>query len=335
MSIRSSWRFAWLALRIVLSGGLLAFLVWQANPATIWAAWRQADLRLLGVAVLFQFGCVGISAYKSGMLLSALGHPQPYPWMLGVFLVGQFANNFLPTAVGGDAMRVVLIGRRIGGYAEASASVFMERLTGFLALSTIAGIALLLTTTNLFGAPLVNAPGLAFTAATFAVGAVGVAGMAFAAPWVLPRFAYLLPKLVSKPLARIVATLGIFSDDRATMIRVMAISFVYHCAWIGMHVMSGLALGIAAPIMIYFLIVPLTDIVGLAPIFVNNVGARDLVFTLYLRQLGVPDAQALALAFTAFSIRLVVSALGGLVMLFGGADMRVRETPTPPDKLPV
>lgn len=335
MSIRSSWRPYWLILRIALSGGLLTFLVWQAHPATIWAAWRQADLRLLAVAVLFQLGCVAISAYKSGVLLAALGHPQPYSWMLGVFLVGQFANNFLPTAVGGDAMRVVLIGRRIDGYAQASASVFMERLTGFLALSTIAGGAMLLTTTNLFGAPLVNAPGLALTAATFAVGAVVVAVMAFAAPWVLPRFAHLLPKIISKPLAKIVATLGVFSGDRATMLRVMIVSFIYHGAWIGMHVMSGLALGIAAPILIYFLIVPLTDIVGLAPIFVNNVGARDLVFTVYLRQLGVPDATALALAFTAFSIRLVVSAFGGLVMLFGGADMRVRETPTSGDKLPV
>lgn len=324
-----SWRPYWLVLRVLLSGGLLAFLVWQANPATIWAAWRQADLRLLAVAVAFQLACVAISAYKSGMLLAALGHPQPYPWQLGVFLVGQFASNFLPTAVGGDALRVLLIGRRINGYVQASASVFMERLTGFLALSLIAGTALLLTSTSLFGAPLVNAPGLALTAAVFAIGAVVVAGMAFAAPWILPRCEHLLPQVIRAPLATIAATLGTFSDNRGAMARVMAISFVYHGAWIGMHVMSGLALGITAPILIYFLIVPLTDIVGLAPIFVNNVGARDLVFTLYLRQLGVPDATALALAFTAFSIRLLVSALGGLVMLFGGTDMQARR----PDSL--
>jgi hypothetical protein len=82
---------------------------------------------------------------------------------------------------------------------------------------------------------------------------------------------------------------------------------------------SGLALGIDAPPLIYALMVPLTDIIGLAPIFVNNVGARDLVFSVYLRQVGVPEASALALAFTAFSIRLAVSSIGGLVLLFGGA----------------
>ena len=71
----------------------------------------------------------------SGMyrLLRANGQPQPYPWLVGVYFAGQFANNFLPTSVGGDAMRVVALGRRTGSYAQASASVFMERLTGFLA----------------------------------------------------------------------------------------------------------------------------------------------------------------------------------------------------------
>jgi hypothetical protein len=81
--------------------------------------------------------------------------------------------------------------------------------------------------------------------------------------------------------------------------------------------------------LIYTLMVPLTDIVGLAPIFFNNLGARDLVFTLYLRQVGIPDATALALAFTAFTVRLAVSSLGGLVLLLGGAAMRAAPAPPP------
>ncbi len=59
-------------------------------------------------------------------------------WLLGAYLAGQFANNFLPTTVGGDALRIAQLGRRIGSYSQASASVFVERLTGFLALSLLA-----------------------------------------------------------------------------------------------------------------------------------------------------------------------------------------------------
>jgi glycosyltransferase 2 family protein len=68
--------------------------------------------------------------------------------------------------------------------------------------------------------------------------------------------------------------------------------------------------------------VPLSDILGLAPIFFNNVGARDLIFTIYLGQVGVPPATALALAFTVFTVRLITSMIGGLVLLFGGASLR-------------
>jgi hypothetical protein len=70
--------------------------------------------------------------------------------------------------------------------------------------------------------------------------------------------------------------------------------------------------------------VPITDILGLAPIFVNNLGVREGVFILYLSQVGIPPATAIALAFIIFSVRLAVSILGGLVVLFGGADLNVR-----------
>mgnify|MGYP005844677871 CR=1 FL=1 len=311
-----------LALRLLVSGGLLVFLVWQADPANIWATWRQANLGLLLLAVLLQALCIFISAYKWGVLLRANNVPQPYPWLVGIYFVGQFANNFLPTSVGGDAMRVLALGRRSGSYAQASASVFIERLTGFLALSLIALGALLITSTDLFGMRLITAPALTWTTAAFALAALAAAIVAFAAPWLLQRYSGLLPRVARRPLQQVAQALGEYADDRGTIARVMALSLIFHLVWISMHLVSGLALRITAPPLIYALMVPLTDIVGLAPIFFNNVGARDLVFTLYLRQVGVPDATALALAFTAFSIRLVVSSIGGLVLLVGGAGLR-------------
>ncbi len=322
MATRRNWRPLWIALRFLVSGGLLAYLVWQANPANIWAQWQQANLALLLLAVLLQVLCICISAFKWGVLLQANRHPQPYPWLLAVYFIGQFANNFLPTSVGGDAMRVVALGRRTGSYSQASASVFMERLTGFLALSLIALAALLLTSTDLFGMRLVTTPVLSLLAGGFALAAIVAVAVSFASPWLLPRFNRFLPAIARRPLNKVAEALGEYGDDRLTLAKVMGLSLLFHSSWIAMHLVAGLALGIAAPPMIYALMVPLTDILGLAPIFFNNVGARDLVFTIYLRQVGVPDATALALAFTAFTIRLVVSSIGGLILIFGGADLR-------------
>ena len=132
------WQTIAMPLRIIVSVSLLVWLVMMADPARVWAAWRAADLRLIGMALLIQLGGVALSAYKWRLLLAGRGQHQPYAWVLAAYLVGQFANNFLPTTVGGDALRVAQLGRRIGSYAEAAASVFLERLTGFVALSAIA-----------------------------------------------------------------------------------------------------------------------------------------------------------------------------------------------------
>ncbi|NTW02380.1 MAG: flippase-like domain-containing protein [Oscillochloris sp.] len=311
-----------LALRFLGSGGLLIYLIWQANPANIWAAWQQANLWLLVLAVLIQLFCIAISAAKWGVLLRAHNQQQPYTWLLGIYFVGQFANNFLPTSVGGDAIRIVQLGRRIGSYAQSSASVFMERLTGFLALSLIATIALLFTSTDLFGARLVNEPALTILAFGFALAAVAAVIASFSAPWLLRRFHAYLPKTARKPLQSIANSLGIYASDYGAMFKAMGLSLLFHVLWITLHYVCGLALGIQAPLLLFGLMVPLTDIVGLAPIFFNNLGARDLVFTLYLSQIGITNSTALALAFTAFTVRLTTSSLGGLVLLFGGTGMR-------------
>ncbi|MFV9504851.1 MAG: lysylphosphatidylglycerol synthase transmembrane domain-containing protein [Oscillochloridaceae bacterium umkhey_bin13] len=318
-----AWRArVWLIIRLVVSGGLLVALVWRADPAQILAKWQQASPWLLLLAFALQLSVVALSALKWRLLLQANGQHLPYRWLLGVSFVGLFANNFLPTAVGGDATRVVALGRRTGQYAQAGASVLMERLTGLVALSLIALTALLVTSTDLGGTRLINTPALALGAGTFALVALAIAGAALAAPWLLGHVAPLIPRMARPPLESIATALGQYAQARIALVGALGLSFLVHAAWIGTHVAAGLALGLNAPLALYALIVPLTDIIGIAPIFFNNVGARDLVFTLYLGQLGIADASALALAFTIFSLRLLASMIGGLVLLFGGIGRR-------------
>lgn len=321
-----NWRRLLTPLRFLISGGLLVYLIWHANPAAIWGVWQSIDLRLLGVALGLQLTGVMISAYKWNVLLGVRDKRQPYPWIFGTYMVGQFANNFLPTMVGGDALRAVQLGRRVGSFSHASASVFFERLTGFLALSLIASVALVLTYFGWFGTHLQTEPLLMWLTAGFAVAAIGAVICSFAAPQLLAVFGSRLPAVARGPLQKVAAALAVYGKDRVALSKVLALSFVFQSIWILMHVACALSLGIAAPLLIYALMVPITDIVGLAPIFVNNLGAREFIFSLYLAQVGVAPATALALSFLVFTTRLSISAIGGLVLLFGGADLRVDQT---------
>lgn len=313
-------------LRLIVSGGLLAYLVWRANPMAIWAAWRSVDMSMLGLALALQLAGVALSAAKWGLLLRARGQHLPYRWLLGNYLVGQFANNFLPTTVGGDALRTAQLGRRIGSYSQAGASIFLERLTGFFALSAIACLALIASW--LPGTPFVTEPRLQLLTALFTLVALLALGASFAAPRLESRFGRLLPMAARQPVRRIATALSEYAPRGALLLQVLLLSLLFQVIWIGVHLACGAALGLySVPLVLYLLMVPLTDILGLAPIFFNNLGVREVVFILYLSQIGVPQSQAIALALLVFSVRLVVSVLGGFVSFFGGADFDTRAAP--------
>ncbi|HWQ12789.1 MAG TPA: lysylphosphatidylglycerol synthase transmembrane domain-containing protein [Roseiflexaceae bacterium] len=309
-------------LRLIISGGLILFLIWQADPEKVWRSWQKADVWLVALAVALQCAGVALSAAKWGVLLRARGQGQPYPWLLGAYLAGQFANNFLPTTVGGDALRVAQLGRRIGSFSQASASVFLERLTGFVALAVIANLAILWAYLDHSGTPLVTEPALRWLTVLFTAAAVAAMAASFSAPRLLQIFGHRLPEVARRPMQKVANALADYFPQGRSMALVLGMSFAFQSLWVAIHIICGLALAIKAPAVIYWLMAPITDILGLAPIFVNNLGAREVVFTLYLSQVGVDAATAIALAFMIFTVRLIVSALGGLVVLFGGADLR-------------
>lgn len=318
-----NWRKILGPLRIIISLGLISYLIWHADPAKVWASWKGADFRFVALAFLIQVLGIGINALRWRTLLQANGKHQPYFWLLSAYFAGQFANNFLPTSVGGDAVRAAQLARRIGSVSQASASVFLERLIGFLALSIIANLALVWGLLDHTGKPLVTAPALRLLTVGFTVAAISAMIASLLAPRILKRFGPRLPKVARRPVSRIAQALSDYFPQGMSFVKVLGLSLVFQTLWSVNHIMCGLALHIDAPLQIYFLMVPITDMVGLAPIFVNNLGAREAIFSLYLSQVGVSTATAIALAFMIFTVRLVVSTLGGLIVLFGGIDLKV------------
>lgn len=325
------WKRILNPLRYIVSGGLLVYLFWQANPMSIWQIWQQANWSLLGLAFVLQLAGIGLSAAKWGVILKANGKPQPYRWLLGTYLAGQFANNFLPTTVGGDALRAMQLGRRIGSYSQSSASIFLERLTGFLALSTIAVAALVVSYVQVTGTALVTEPWLFWVTLGFALLAIVAAVASFLAPWLHHIVGAYLPRATRDPLKKIAAALSDYFPQGGTLVVVVGMSLLFQSTWVVIHIIAGQALGIEAPILLFALMVPLTDIVGMIPIFFNNLGAREAIFILYLGEIGVSQEAAIALALTIVAIRLLASLLGGLVILFGGADLKTR-MPAPKER---
>lgn len=275
------------------------------------ASWSDVPAWGAACVVLLHLVCVAISAAKWRMVIPPTNRPT-YPWLFGSYLSGTFAGNLLPTAVGGDALRILQLRRRIGSAGEAAASVFLERLTGFLALNLLALLGAFYLARQ--GSPLRAPVGVMLVVAASALAALCIGSlMVLEKPASLGRLALrILPAPATAPGQRTLATLAAVLPSGRTMAVVLLLSVVFQCLWATMHAVAGLALGLGVPLALYVVLATATDLLGLVPVFFNNLGAREFVFVTVLSQFGVPDERALAAAFLVLTARLVVSALGGL-----------------------
>ena len=99
---------------------------------------KTAQFGIAGACVLLYMAGQAISTLRWRILLAPVHLSTPYLRLLGFYFTGMFFNLFLPTIVGGDAVKALLLARETGAPARATMSVFMERNVGLCALLVVA-----------------------------------------------------------------------------------------------------------------------------------------------------------------------------------------------------
>jgi len=89
-----------------------------------------------------------VAAYRWAIILAASRIRIPTIRLFYWYMIATFFNMFLPTALGGDVVRIYQLGKSSGENAVAAASVLMERILGFLALIGMAVVAMFLSATG-------------------------------------------------------------------------------------------------------------------------------------------------------------------------------------------
>jgi uncharacterized protein (TIRG00374 family) len=118
-------------------------LIQHSGISQITAALRSASGSVLLISVVFYWAGQVLSAAKWRILLRTQGAYISLLECCRLYFIGMFCNLWLPTNIGGDAVRAVLVAPKAGGGAIAVSSIFVERITGFLALLLIGIVALL------------------------------------------------------------------------------------------------------------------------------------------------------------------------------------------------
>lgn len=128
-------------LKVLISAGLLAWLVRSIEWQHVADLLAGAKIPWLAAALGWIVVSVAVSAYKWQLLNRAAGLATPYRVLWQSYWACLFFNNFLPSSIGGDAVRIYWTGKYVGDMAGAAATVVAERILATAGLSLLALLA--------------------------------------------------------------------------------------------------------------------------------------------------------------------------------------------------
>ncbi|GAB4371895.1 MAG: lysylphosphatidylglycerol synthase transmembrane domain-containing protein [Calditrichia bacterium] len=306
-------KFLYYSFRIVVSVGLLAYLIHLADFNKIIAAFEHLSVFPLLLAMGAFLVTVVVLTLRWQLLTNAYGLVASYARLFVFYFIGFFFNNFLPTSIGGDLARAYYLGQTSRDKAASLGTVFLERVIGLLATLFLATISLfwLMGTFN-------SNRIIYFT--TF----LGFL-IAFFLAMVMSRRLYRrFHKLISKVtfyrigerITRVLDTLHFYRDKKVILISTFLISIGAQLVLILMNYILSTALGIEqVSLGHFFLIVPITFMFSLLP-SINGIGVRDSGYILLLGKYGVDPAHAISLSFLVMALPMLVSLVGGFFFLF-------------------
>ena len=133
-------RHALLAIKVAVSVVLLAILFSKIDAGRLWATAKRASLVWLGAALSVYLVNVLASIWRWRLLLGAQEVDVPARTLLGSFLVALFFNNFLPSNIGGDVIRIRDTARIAGSKTLATIVVLTDRAIGLMGLALVAAL---------------------------------------------------------------------------------------------------------------------------------------------------------------------------------------------------
>jgi len=313
-----------LVLKLTVSAALLAYLLSTTDLQALAQRLRASDALLLGLAMVLYGLILGISTWRWRLLLQAQGYEAPLADLSASYLVATFFNNFLPSNIGGDVIRIRDSSRLTGSTATSLAVVAIDRIVGLGALYALAATAYLLggpDVRRLAGAtPVLIGLGLLFAGLAYVFFRPGIARRLMELSrlsrlgWAQKQFET-VQAAVHVYRARVGAVWAAFAGSVA--LQALVVVYYYNVAR---------ALHIPLPLDAAFLIVPLCTLVQTVPISFNGWGIRESVFILYFSQVGLPKESALAFSLLGAGLIVVLSLSGAVVW----TSRNVPSTPSAP-----
>lgn len=300
----------------------------QFIPVTLVGLWNEVTG--INLSVFFQWILIAMAIKALGMfssmlrwdlLLKGQAIKLPFSHLMGTFLVGRFFGMFLPSTIGLDGYRLYDVAKHTGKVVESTTVIIIEKLIGFIALTSLVFMTLPL---GLRFLP-IQLPILAMILSVLA-GFILCSFLLLFNPRIIQILIAILPipgrKKIQGKLEKIARAVSAYSGQKILLAKALVLGFFVHLCTALMYFGTAMAIKtinihildilFTSPLMIY------GTVIGPS---IGGEGIREIIFALILGA-KVGTAKTILFAHLGFWIGEILSLAGGIIYIIRPAEYR-------------
>lgn len=324
--------------RLLLGAGLLSWLFYSTDLGELGTTIGYASPLLLVIAYLIGIVDRILMAYKWNLLLRAQAITISLLRATVTYLKSTFLGLFLPSTIGGDAIRAYAVAKYGYSAADATATIVIERALGMLALmfmvvaSIVVGallvgttyfddlqdIFLIVTSVSLIGLLLIS---LSFNPRVRLLLRRSLSRL-LGATWSADSVTIGGDSKITRFLAQFAAAYSKFEEKKWLLILFFCLSLVENIFPIAWSYVLAVAFQLQVSLLDCFVVVPTVLILRRLPISIDGIGIHQSAYVYLLSLTGTPEAQGLLLGIVTHMLATLLILPGGFFYMLAGMEMR-------------
>ena len=288
-----------LAIKFSISALLIGYLLYTQDVSSIINSLSHFKYSLLVPVLFLMFLGTFVSALRWQKILATSNYTVSVWLLYSLYIKGYLYSNFLPTQMGGDVYKALILGRKIQDNSTAVFSVFMDRFSGLVVLLAlgIVGISSIYGTAGLILALIVLSAGLFLYLPI----------LKFIDNYIGHKISFIRKFLNASDLLFNNKKEAVLIIGYSLLIQIISFSAAY-------LIFTGL--NITLSLKDIFMYMPIASLSSLIPSF-NGFGTQEAVYALLFSNAGVTNETAITASIIMHFCRLVLSITGGILILFG------------------
>ena len=294
--------------KVAISAALLYLALRKVNLSELLSRFTLGSLFWIGMAIAVTFLQIFVGVLRWREISAACGAPLELDRAMRYNVIGTFFNQTLPSAIGGDAVRLWLVARAGAGWRAATYSIFVDRAVGLIALAIVI-VASLPWSYRLINDPQGRSALLLLDLVALGGGLGFLLVGALKWPWLKRWWA-----THHLHACAVIANRVLFDRSRGPLVAILSLLVHVLTVVIAWCVVQS----IAAPVSFgqVFQLIPPVMLITMMPISIAGWGVREATMGLAFGFAGLMTNEGVNVSLLYGAVTFIVGAFGGLVWIF-------------------